>query len=211
MPFKEGRHIQGDGMEPLNLPRRRFLKVALATATGVGLATGGVFRKLASYKDSGETFETDFGRLLVLKDKHANLVYAFADAMLPKGEGFPTPAEAKVVERMDEELYFVAPSIRADLRMALDVMNLLPFFYGRMSTFLGLDSADRLAFLQETQATKSDTVRAVVNALRLLVSIIYYGHESTWKPIGYDGSFGRFEPQVSVQRAYYANLTGRAP
>jgi hypothetical protein len=191
-------------MQPINLPRRRLLKIAIAAVAGLGAVGGSVAWVLSPGADTDEIFETGLGRFLVFDDKHARLVLAFAEAALPQGDGFPGPREARVVERMDEELYFVDASIRADLKTAINVLELLPLFYGHRSTFARLEIKERRAFLKETQATKSDTVRTVINALRMLTYMMYYGDSSSWQAIGYDGPFGGLEPIMSEQRQYYA-------
>jgi hypothetical protein len=197
-------HWKGESMLPINLPRRRLLKIAIAGAAGLGAVGGSVAWVLSPGGDTDEVFETGLGRFLVFDDKHARLVLAFAEAALPQGDGFPSPREARVVERMDEELYFVDASIRADLKTAINVLDLLPLFYGRLSTFAKLEVKERRAFLKETQATRSDTVRTVINALRMLTYMMYYGDASSWPAIGYDGPFGGMEPIIGEQRQYYA-------
>lgn len=197
-------------MEQVNLPRRRFLKIGLAAVAGLAAVGGGAVWLMSGGDEDLSPKETGFGKLLVLDPKRADIFHAFAEAALPKEEGFPTAREAQVVERLDEELYFVDASIRGDVKMVIDVFNLLPFFYGRFSTFTSLEPEDRTAFLKETQATKSDTVRVVVNALRMGALMMYYGHESTWNVIGYDGPHGGLEPIMNAQRTHYAQRTGRA-
>jgi len=197
-------------MEQINLPRRRLLKLGLVAATGLAAVGGGAVWLLRSGAESLHPSGTQFGKLMVLDHKRASILNAFAEAALPMGEGFPTVREAQVIERLDEELYFVSAGLRSDVLSALDALNLLPFLYGHFSTFSVLGLEDRIVVLNGTRSTRSDTVRAVVNALRMLTAMMYYGHESSWAAIGYDGPFARLEPIMSEQRIHYARLTGRA-
>lgn len=193
------------------LPRRRFLQVAMIVAGGA-IATGaGVWALLPGGDDTDGIQSTDFGPLLVFDQARAATVFAFADAALPPGSGFPDAGEARVIQRLDEELYFVSAEIRSDFRTVIDALDLLPIVYGYFSTFTALNRNRRLEFLRQTQATSSETVRVIVGSLRMAVMMMYYGHASAWSAIGYDGPFEKdIDPVRSEQRDHYAERIGRA-
>lgn len=198
-------------MQGEKLPRRRFLKITAVVVGGAVAAAAGTWAFLAGEEDDDRVRDTDFGPLLVFNRARAATLGAFADTILPAGDRFPSAGEARVVHRLDEELYFVSPPIRSDFKTVLDVFDLLPLAYGYFSTFTGLDRGDRLRFLAETQKTRSDTVRIVVASLRMAVMMMYYGHESSWSAIGYDGPYEKsLEPVASAQRDHYARKI-RAP
>lgn len=191
------------------LPRRRLLK--LFTKSSALLVPAASIQLLACSSESSDNkaqpgpYPTTFGKLLVLDQNRAQVLFAFAEACVPNTNG--EIKRARVMHRIDEELYFVSGDIREDFLLALDVMQYLPMVYGYFSRFSKLTLADRNALLRALQQTRLDTVSAVLNACRMAVMMMYYGHESTWAPIQYDGTFSR-APQIhSLQRRRYQQLT----
>ncbi len=191
-------------MQIQSLSRRSFLRVAATTATitTATVTTGCSFLS----GDKKSKFTTEFGTLLVMNASQANTLYAFAEAILPAGNGFPDIQKARVIQRADEEISFTEQKIINDVREMLDVMEYLPVFYGQFSRFSKMQKAERLAFLNGLNDTSSETVRAVVSNCRMITYNIYYGHESTWSAIGYDGPFAKVPQQLSEQRQYYAKV-----
>lgn len=154
---------------------------------------------LASEHDDATTF----GPLLVFNPKQAALIHAFAQATLPTGDAVATVQEARVVQRLDEELSFVHPSIRDDFLKIIKALEFMPKFMGHPAFFSKLTPEQRIAFLNSTLNTKSEEVRAALNALRMAVCMMYYGHPSTWKQIHYDGPFMPYPEKPGVQHDYY--------
>jgi hypothetical protein len=183
--------------------RRKFLKntlIGLGTVAGLSAVGVGVFNT--------NQFADKYGKLLVLDGHLADIVHAFAEAAMPIGNGFPSIEETQVVKRMDEELFFINENIQSDFKAVLYLVELLPFSYGKMSRFSRLSRAERIALLEETTNTDNDLTRVAVANIRMVVRLMYYGHPSTWKAIGYDGPFGNIPEVVSEQRKYYASLVG---
>lgn len=190
-------------LEPI--PRRSFLKLSMAAGALAVTTLNGCTQWLGV---TSEPLQTSYGRLLVLNETQAKVMHAFAEAVLPQGDAFPSVVEAEVIQRLDEELYFVAANISADVKTVIDVLEWLPVFYGSFSRFSTLDSAKRIDFLNRSKETNSDIVRAVINNCRMLCFNMYYGHESSWAAIGYDGPFSQVEPRLSEQRQHYARRIG---
>ena len=159
-------------------------------------------------KAAGHDEPLDFGRLLFFDARQANVIYAFAEATLPHGPGYATPMQARVVNRLDEELTFVSKSISDDYIKIVQAVDLLPRLFGQPSTFTDMTREERLAFLNSTLDTDKEQIRAGLNAMRMAVLMMYYGHESTWKQIHYDGPFAHMPQNPGVQREHYAKLTG---
>ena len=189
-----------------SISRRSFLRYGATTAAmTTALVAGG-----CSFFTGKEVkkFETEFGTLLVMDTAQANTFYAFAETIIPKGNGFPDIKTAKVITRADEEVFFTSKSVQTDVKTMLDVMEYLPLFYGEFSRFSKMPISNRLTFLNSLNDTTNSTVRAVVSNCRMITFNIYYGHESTWQAIGYDGPFGKVPEQLGEQRQYYAQQVG---
>ena len=142
--------------------------------------------------------------LLVLSPHQAATMAALAAAVVPTQTGFPTVAQAQVVQRLDEELWLSDSSIQDDMRAALDVAEWLPLAYGHFSRFSRLERTAQQALLQRWMASSVETVRAIGTNLKLVSHFMYFGHPSTWAAIGYDGPFQKLPPILSEQRKAYA-------
>lgn len=129
---------------------------------------------------------------------------AVAEAVIPTQPGFPSVAEARVVQRMDEELWLSDLSIQEDMGAALIVLEWLPLGYGCISRFSRLDLAARRTVLTRAMESRIETLRAVGTNLKLVSHFMYFGHPSAWNAIGYDGPFQKLAPIQSSQRKAYA-------
>lgn len=189
-------------LEPL--PRRKFLKLGLITGTVAVTALDGYTIAAQMLVGSHQASSTKY---LVLNKDQVRVLTAFAEAIVPTGEKYPTVQQAEVVQRLDEELFFVSRFILDELAIALNALQWMPIFYGYFSRFSRLSQQQRLAFLNETKDTGSDIVRAVINNCRMVCFNFYYGHESTWDAIGYDGPFAKIPQIHGEQRRYYREKT----
>lgn len=182
------------------LPRRRFIKIAVSGfAAGTVLSQAGCSMFGAETKDT--VYQTPLGPLLRLDAEEAVIIQRFAEAaLLVDPEAI---VQAEVVARIDEELYFVGESVRSDFKLALSAMQYLPMVYGEFSRFTVMSLDDRRSFITALQDTRSETVRAIVNSIRMAVMLTYYGHSSSWEAISYDGPFAKIAPMDSEQRQYY--------
>jgi hypothetical protein len=141
---------------------------------------------------------------LVLSDDQATTLAALAQAIIPSQTGFPSVAQARVVQRMDEELWLSDSSIQDDMRAALGAMEWLPLAYGYMTRFSRLPMAQRQSLVRSWMESRIELVRAIGTNLKLVAHFMYFGHASTWTAIGYDGPFQKMPPIQSVQRKSYA-------
>jgi len=185
------------------LPRRRFLKLATASPIAVSALAQTACSLFNS--ESTKIERTQFGNLLSFTTNEANTLFAFAEGCLALDQN--TLFKAQVIPRLDEELYFVSSYIKEDFKLALSVMEYLPLVYGEFSRFSKLAVQQRTAFLDKLKNTDSTTVRAVIHNIRMTVMLSFYGHDSTWKSIQYDGAFTQIPPQISTQRQHYADIT----
>lgn len=145
---------------------------------------------------------------LFFSDNELETLAALAEAILPEGPGIPDYKEAKVLERLDEEFYFVDPTLSEDFSTLLLVMEYLPIFYWKFSRFSRLSLESRRSFLTSLNNSDSDLIRAVWANLRMPIFLVYYGHSSTFKAISYDGPFANPPEKLSESRIYYRKLIG---
>lgn len=147
-------------------------------------------------------------KVLFFSESELETLAALSEAILPEAVGAPTYKEAKVLERLDEEFYFVDPFLSNDFKTLIMVLEYLPFFHWKFSRFSKLSLESRRQFLSELNHSDSDTVRAVWANLRMPIFLMYYGHESTFKAISYDGPFLNPPEKLSESRIYYRKLVG---
>jgi hypothetical protein len=179
--------------------RRQVLKTGLLAAGGLLTGVG-----VASVQPR---HPERYRKLQVLGAYQAEVTRAFGEAILPAEAGFPTMDEANVIPRLDEELFFVDPSIQSDFKAALMLIELLPFRFGYMSRFSRMPRAQRVDVLRRAQASGVEIANVVVVAAAVMVRYLYYGSEKTWAAVGYDGPFGGLPEKPSEQRQYYQRLT----
>lgn len=189
--------FQADG-----LSRRHFIR-GLALLPG---ALGGSFL-LQGCSDRSTEIGSDGRPLLALSAAQARTLQAVADAVVPGGPGFPDARTTQIVRRFDEELSFVSPSIQADLRAALGVLEFIPGAFGHFSRFSRLDLTDARAVLQAMDNSRSELLRAIGANVQLLSRFFYFAHPATWAATGYDGPFGHMPQKMSAQRLAYAART----
>jgi hypothetical protein len=177
------------------LSRRRVLGLSL----GLGAALlGGGWAVRASARAAPRCLSFDAGQVATLE--------ALIGAVVPTTPGFPSAADAAVLDRFDEETYFVSPEVRDDIRTAVDVLEYLPLLYGHLSRFSHLTVAERQRVLIAAAQSRFAVPRAVAGSLRMMAHLFYYGHRATWRATGFDGPFARLEPKLSEQRVHFATL-----
>lgn len=189
------------------LPRRRFLQAAVTGAAFVAVALPGLPARAAPA--APDRHATASGILLVLDARRAEILSAFAEATLVSGNGFPSVADAGVVARIDEELFFTDAAIRDDFLLAIDAIDLLPIAWGQFSRLRRMTAEHRRQFLDGLADTRFETVRALVNGLRMVTGLVYYAHPATGRALGCEGPHAGLPPQDREQRAYYRQATGR--
>ncbi len=187
-----------DSVAPASVfTRRRALKAALLA--------GGLLAGFTAFKLRPVRF-TEYGKLLLPSASEADVMYAFADAILPSGNGWPTIDQTQLIQRADEELFFLEPANSSDFKALLMLIEILPVKAGYLSRFTRMPKQDRLAFLRESAMTDEPLTNVAVNAPRSMLTYLYYGHELTWPKVGYDGPFGNIPQRLGEQRLYYRNL-----
>tara|TARA_R110000850_G_scaffold276957_1_gene421111 strand:+ start:1607 stop:2182 length:576 start_codon:yes stop_codon:yes gene_type:complete len=184
------------------LPRRKFLKLGVLGGSSLIAAS-----QIGCTKQSEPNHSLVQRKLLVLDGKESSIIVAIAEVILPSAKNFPSVEQALLVERIDEELFFVSQSIQSDFKLALSVVNTMPILYGYFSFYTNLSKNERLLCFKELQNTRFDSIRAASNAARMIINLVYFSHSSTWDLIGYDGTFAKVPEIMSEQRNYYKQLT----
>ena len=190
--------MQLDSLNWHGMGRRHFMRRLAALGSTV-LVGGAAVPLVGCGKENGTG-----ARLLVLSAAQAVTLAACADAIVPHQAGFPSVAEAQIVTRLDEELWFSDSSIQDDLCTALALFEWLPLGYGYFGRFSTLSMDARQRLLQQMMGSGIETVRAIAGNFRLLIMLFYFGHRSSWAAIGYDGTFQKLPPRLSEQRQRYA-------
>lgn len=190
------------------LSRRRFLLASVATAAAL------VGCEADSPRDVqvAAALDGDAGMyaLLVFSATQARTLQAFAEAVLPAAQGWPSVAEVEMLRRFDEELFFVDEAIRQDVAAALDVLEWLPLVRGHLSRFSELPVARRAGVIEGMMTSRLEILQAIANNLKVVCQFFYYAHPATWPSIGYEGTFAGIEPKESEQRRYYRMRSGQA-
>ncbi|EMJ81913.1 hypothetical protein LEP1GSC016_3817 [Leptospira borgpetersenii serovar Hardjo-bovis str. Sponselee] len=102
------------------------------------------------------------------------------------------------------------PNISDDFRSLIFILEYLPLIKGYRSRFSRLSEENRKNFLLSQETTESDTIRAALANLKLPVYLVYYGHESSFEAISYDGPFGNPPERLSESRIYYKKILGES-
>lgn len=131
---------------------------------------------------------------------------AYARTLLPPEIGFPDIEKAEVIRRLDEEFFFVDTDITDDFKSLILILEYLPLVSGYWSRFSKLNEEDRKSFLHSLEFTKSDTIKAALANLKMPILLMYYGHESSFKAISYEGPFGNPPEKLSESRIYYRKI-----
>jgi hypothetical protein len=145
-------------------------------------------------------------RCLSFDADQAATLEALIAAVVPTMAPFPAAADARVLDRFDEETYFVSAEVREDIRTAIDALEYLPFLYGHFGRFSRLPLGARRRVLGTAMQSRFAVPRAVAGSLRMMAHLFYYGHPTTWPATGYDGPFARIAPILGEQRVHFAEL-----
>lgn len=189
----------------VNLSRRKLLRFGVLTGSAVLFASQTWRNRWREFAKASPVWEGK--KLMAISSDEACLLSQIAGAMLPVGDQWPTIHQAQVIERLDEELFFVSEQILSDFKLALSVVNTFPLLYGHGAFFASLPLEQQRACLRKSEDTRLESVRGAINACRMAIHLLYFGHESTWQAMGYGGPFARLPQQLSPQRIFYRNLT----
>jgi len=180
------------------LSRRKWLVGALA----LGASAAFVWYRVQD--DAANASGTAGGRLLTFSPEEASIVLAIAEAVTPSDAVFPDIARTQVLRRFDEELFFTSEDVISDIRAAIQLIAWMPLAYGYMSRFQRLDLESRRDVFRRAHNSSVSVFRAASSGLRLMLQLMYFGHDASWQALGYDGSFTHLPQQLSEQRKFYA-------
>ncbi|MCZ8157917.1 MAG: hypothetical protein O9264_17485 [Leptospira sp.] len=142
-------------------------------------------------------------RTLFLSKNQSEVLLAYLSAILPQTFSGNDAHKKIVIQRIDEELYFVNESIQSEFYSGILLVEFYPWLLGYWSSFSKLDTRDALECIENGLKSGSLSVRAAFSSVRMLCYLIHYGQKEPWKDIKYDGPFGSFPQKISESRAYY--------
>jgi hypothetical protein len=169
---------------PAQPGRRRFLTRGIA---GAALLAGAGW--VAWWRSEAAAPWTG-APLLSLDAASAAVVLAAARRLLPSGPPFPSPEEARVVERVDAYLAQSHPGVQREARQLLALLDspaLGLLLDGAGFRFRAADGEAQEARLAAWATSRVDVRRTGFRALRRLVTSSYWSNPVTWGAAGYPG------------------------
>ncbi len=142
---------------------------------------------------------------IALSVKQLAVVRAVVEALLPATQDLPSGVELGVHQRIDEELWAAPDEVRADLALALELIEHLPPVHGFSGRLTRLSVAQREAFLLGCLRSELTPVVQAVVALKQMSHLFYYCEDHTWSAIGYDGPWVQ-QPRPPASAVRYAEL-----
>ena len=177
--------MTGEGMN-----RRTLIKTGLAGSALLGL--GGLGWGLTAGERGPEGLS-----LATLDRRSYAILSAVADRMCRAGEGAPSAADLKVVEKIDALLASLPPSVTAELKQALLLLE-SPIFGalmdGRTQPFTQCDGEAQDRVLAAWRDSRWPVRRTVYDALHSLCMAPYWCDASLWARMGYPGPPGVLVP-----------------
>ncbi|MCG6145943.1 hypothetical protein [Leptospira bandrabouensis] len=155
----------------------------------------------------GSHFITKSNRTLFLSKFQIRVIEKYLKATLPEEIFQSKLYERDLIQRIDEELFFVNESIQSEFMGAILLVEIYPLGKGYWSTFSNLDSKSAKEIILKGMQSSSLSVRAAFSTLRMLSFLIHYGQKDSWQKIGYSGPYGGFPEKLSESRIYYRNQT----
>ncbi|MCZ8341494.1 MAG: hypothetical protein O9301_00540 [Leptospira sp.] len=147
-------------------------------------------------------------KTLFLSKNQSKVIWLYLSALLPPSYETQIEYRNTLIQRMDEELYFVNDSIQGEFDSALLLVEFYPWILGNWSSFSKLKREEALECIQKGIQSKNLSVRAAFSSLRMLCYLIHYGQKESWKDIQYEGPFAAFPEKISETRAYYKEQIG---
>lgn len=142
-------------------------------------------------------------KTLFLSKNQSEVLWVYLSAVLPSGYTEQIEYRNTLIQRMDEELFFVNDSIQSEFDGAILLIEFYPWLLGYWSSFSKLNREDALETIRKGVQSKNLSVRAAFSSLRMLCYLIHYGQKESWKDIQYEGPFAAFPEKISTSRAYY--------
>jgi hypothetical protein len=181
--------------------RRRTVLFGLGGA--VVLAGGAAALRLSTGYPPGDDVP------VATTDKELAIVRAIVEALLPADGDLPSGVEVGVVQRIDEELWSMAPDVRDEARRAIAVLEYWPLLSGRGARLTRLSPTERVEALTSAMARAPRPVARAATTLKQLCHLFYYASDATWSAIGYDGPWVQTPRPPPSSRAYRALLDER--
>ncbi|MBS1153722.1 MAG: hypothetical protein H6Q89_5420 [Myxococcaceae bacterium] len=179
------------GKRPSPLSRRRFLLVG--GVTGALLAVGGVLVARGGGRTHYRALAPPGVRPLVFSDKAFGVLCALCDRILPAKDpadpSRPDAREARIAERIDQELTFHTPRMQRDVELALLFLEHGGLLHFSTTRFTRLSPEDQDALLQK-MIEGVQVEQQAINAIKLLALFFYYADDRTWNGIHYAGPQG---------------------
>ncbi len=144
-----------------------------------------------------------------LSEKELAIVRAIVEALCPAEPDLPGGLELGVHQRIDEEVWSMAPDLADDVRSAVNVIEMLPLVAGFGGRFTHLPVERRLEAFSWMLASGPRAVGQAASALKQMCSLFLYTREETWAAIGYDGPWIATARPPPSSVAYAALLAER--
>ena len=135
---------------------------------------------------------------------------AVIEALHPADGDLPAGIALGVHQRIDEEVWAMSDELRADVRSAIEWVELLPVLWGFGGRFSRLSVARRERVFQRMLTGSVGPVAQAAKALQQMGALFYYGSEETWPALGYDGPWVKV-PRPPPSSVAYAALRLQAP
>ncbi|MBI2390630.1 MAG: hypothetical protein HYV09_13655 [Deltaproteobacteria bacterium] len=186
------------------LPRRRFLKLGLASgalfaAGGVGLGWMSLgYGRFLDWRD----------RPIALSTKEFAIVKAIVRAFFPADVDLPSGESLRIAQRVDEEIWAADPAVARDVTWGLQLLEHAPRLFGMRGRLTGMPEERAAEYLQHVLLGPNEPLRQIVLAIRQLTTLLYYANPSTWLPIGYDGPFVEQAVPPKTHEKYLALVAG---
>jgi hypothetical protein len=144
-------------------------------------------------------------------ERHATLLRAVLDALVPRGGPFPTGAadtdlDAQLVRYFDS-LHRLGP---VGLRLLLLAVEYGAVVFDRTRPFSRLDPAARERALAAWETSRLGFRRQLIASLKLLALMHFYEHPDAWAGVGYDDAHLRGKLLAGPNAMHHAARLGAA-
>ena len=124
----------------------------------------------------------------VLSPKALGVLAALCARVCPApSEGHPGAAALRVAERVDKELLFHTPKMRADLEAGLLLVEHGGLLHGEATRFTRRGPEAQDAYLARMGVRGTALERQAFSSVKLLALFFYYCDERTWSAMHYEG------------------------
>ncbi|MCZ8345817.1 MAG: hypothetical protein O9346_05315 [Leptospiraceae bacterium] len=180
-------------MKKIKISRKSFLWGTLGTGTFL------YFLSLFLGKNVKTLFFSKF---------QLNVLVLFLSSLLSNNFSKDEAYLNKLLQRMDEELFFVNEGIQGEFDAAILLVEFCPWIFGYWSSFSKLSLEDARSCIQDGINSQNHSIRSAFSSIRMLSYMIHYGQKESWNAIHYDGPFAGFSEKFSESRAYYKKQVG---